>query len=127
VSGAQQLTVAVPETGTSIAVPIEIAATQVPEKVKSTTSGSVALFANHNRAIHYTVTVKAGAVTPTGPVTIYDGTKAVATVTLTAGDNGKAKVKLPKLSRGLHVLTARYAGSDTVTASTSVPDVLILW
>ncbi|MCU1409230.1 MAG: hypothetical protein JWM23_1310 [Microbacteriaceae bacterium] len=127
VSGAQQLTVAVPETGTSIAVPIEIAATQVPEKVKSTTSGSVALFANHNSTIHYTVTVKAGTVTPTGPVTIYDGTKAVATVTLTTGDNGKAKVKLPKLSRGLHVLTARYAGSDTVKASTSVPDVLILW
>jgi 5'-nucleotidase len=127
VSGPQQLTVAVAETATSIAVPIEIATVQVPEKVTSTTSGSVRLLANHNSTIHYTVTVKAGAVTPTGPVTIYDGVKAIAKVTLTAADDGTAKVKLPKLGRGVHVLTARYAGSDTVEASISVPDLLILW
>lgn len=126
VSGPQQLLVTVPETGTSIPVPIEIAEAEVPTKVESATSGSVVLFANRNRTIHYTVTVRAD-VTPTGEVTIYDGGTAIATATLTEEDNGKAKVQLPKLGRGVHVLTARYAGSDAVEASEGSPDLLILW
>jgi 5'-nucleotidase len=127
VSGVQQLLVTVPETGTSIAVPIEVAETEVPAKIDSTTSGSVVFIANHRSTIHYTVTVKAGSEAPTGVVTIYDGRKAIAKVTLTESDNGKAKVKLPKLGRGLHILTARYDGSDAVEPSISAPDPLILW
>lgn len=127
ISGVQQLLVTVPETGTAIPVLIDIAESEVPTTVDSTTSGSVVLFANHNRTIHYTVTVRAGDVVPTGTVTIYDGRKAVAKVTLTEEDNGTAKVALPKLGRGIHLLTARYAGSDTVEASTGTPDLLILW
>ena len=127
ISGMQQLLVTVPETGTAIPILIDIAESEVPTKVDSTTSGSVVLFANHNRTIHYTVTVRAGGQIPTGTVTIYDGRKAVAKVTLTEADNGTAKVALPKLGRGIHILTARYAGSDTVKASTGTPDLLILW
>ncbi len=128
VVGVQQLLVTVPETGTAIPILIEFTETDVPVTVQSTTSGSVVLFAHHNRTVHYTVTVKADdGVIPTGTVTIYDGRKAVATVTLTEEDNGTAKVKLPKLGRGVHVLTSRYGGSDTVEGSTSSPDLLILW
>lgn len=127
VSGPQRLRVTVPETATSIPVPIEISESAGPVKADSSTFGSVVHVANHNRTVHYTVTVRAGDVVPTGDVTIYDGRRPVATVTLTEADDGVAKVRLPKLGRGVHLLTARYAGSDTVSPSTSTPDLLILW
>ena len=128
ISGPQQLVITVPGTGTSVAVPIEITKEEVPVKADSTTEGSAnRLFANHNSTVKYTVVVSAGSVTPTGTVTIYDGQAAIATATLTEADNGKVKVKLPKLGRGVHVLTAQYGGSDLVNPSTGQPDLLILW
>ena len=128
ISGPQQLAITVPGMGTSVAVPIEITKEEVPVKADSTTEGSAnRLFANHNSTVKYTVVVSAGSVTPTGTVTIYDGQEAIATATLTEADNGKVKVKLPKLGRGVHVLTAQYGGSDLVNPSTGQPDLLILW
>lgn len=129
-TGAQQLTIAVAGTGTSIAVPITIAdATPPVEKAASVTVGLPSkLFANHNSTLHYTVNVFAAkGATATGTVTIFDGKKAIATVNLTAKDKGHAKVKLPKLSRGVHVLSASYAGSDTVKSSKALPLPVVLW
>ncbi|MFT2818348.1 ExeM/NucH family extracellular endonuclease [Leifsonia sp. A12D58] len=133
VSGVQQLVISVAGTGTAIAVPITITKKDVPVPVKvgSTTDGSASkLLASQSSTVKYTVTVKAAGkstVKPTGTVTVYDGRKAIATVTLTADSNGKATITLPKLSRGLHVLTSQYSGSDLVKSSTSWPDLLIVF
>ncbi len=128
VSGASALVVTVDTTGTSVRVPITFTAADVPKPVESTTSGSLSkVLANHNSTVQYTITVKAGSVVPTGTVAILDGRTTIGTVTLTAADNGRVKVALPKLKKGIHAITARYAGSDAVQASTSGPSVLLLW
>jgi ABC-type phosphate transport system substrate-binding protein len=62
------------------------------------------------------VTVKAVGVTPTGKVTVKQGSKTLATATLRSG---KATVTLPKLSAGTHKLVVVYGGSSTVGASHS--------
>ena len=94
----------------------------------STTAGSLSkVLANHNSTVQYTITVKAGSVVPTGTVAILDGRTTIGTVTLTAADNGRVKFALPRLKKGIHAITARYAGSDAVQASTSGPSVLLLW
>lgn len=125
-SGAQQLTIAVASTGTSIAVPIALA--ESAPTVSSYTIGIAnKILANHNSQIKYTVVVTARGEVPTGEVAIYDGKKLLTTVTLDAKDKGKITVKLPKLKAGIHLLSAKYAGSDAVKASASLPFPLILW
>jgi 5'-nucleotidase len=129
-SGAQKLVIAVVGTTTSITVPIQLAESPPPvEKAASVTVGAAStIIANHNATIRYSLIVRAtGGIEPTGLVTVFDGTKAVATVELTPGAGGKAKITLPKLGAGLHLLTARYAGSGTVKPSTSWPFPLYLW
>ncbi|MET0783463.1 MAG: ExeM/NucH family extracellular endonuclease [Leifsonia flava] len=126
-SGAQQLTIAVPSTGTSIAVPITITA-PVPAVKSSTFAYANTILGSHNSALKYTVVVSApkGTVV-TGDVLVYDGKKLLTTITLTAGDKGKKTVTLPKLKAGLHVLKSVYAGSDTVKGSTSNAFPVLLW
>jgi 5'-nucleotidase len=129
-SGAQTLTVTVPGTDTSIPVPITVAdATPPVKKVSSVTLGwANTILASHNSQLTYTVTVLAQkGVEATGTVVILDGSKQIGTVTLKAGDGGKAKVTLPKLKSGLHLLTAVYAGSDTVKPSSTLPFPVLLW
>jgi 5'-nucleotidase len=83
---------------------------------------------SHNSALRYTVNVKAAkGVEATGTVVVFDGTKPVATVVLKAGDGGKATIALPKLTAGLHLLTAVYGGSEAVKSSTSLPFPVLLW
>ena len=62
------------------------------------------------------VTVSATGVTPTGKVTIKDGSKVIKTVAI---KSGKATVKLPKLKAGKHKLVVTYTGSSTVSAKAS--------
>jgi len=63
------------------------------------------------------VTVTAAGTTPTGTVTIKEGSKTLkAKVAIT---NGKATVTLPKLKKGTHKLVVTYNGSATVEASKS--------
>ncbi len=63
------------------------------------------------------VTVAGSAGTPTGKVTLKDGSKTLGTATL---NKGAATFALPKtLAAGKHTLTASYAGSSTTAASTS--------
>ncbi|GGK93758.1 multifunctional nuclease/2',3'-cyclic-nucleotide 2'-phosphodiesterase/5'-nucleotidase/3'-nucleotidase [Salinibacterium xinjiangense] len=95
-------------------------------KGKSSTSGSTnrtVVFGN--QPVTYTVTVRGDdGVVPTGEVAIYDGTRKITTVTLTAADNGRITVPV-SLGRGIHLLTARYLGSDTLEGSIGSPDPVI--
>ncbi len=68
-----------------------------------------------------TVTVKAAGTVPTGKVTVYDGSKVIATGTLKAG---KVVVTLPKLKRGSHKIHATYAGSTLVGTASAATVVL---
>jgi 5'-nucleotidase len=77
-----------------------------------------------------TVTVKVDVdgqygIQPTGEVTVYDGRTAVATGTV--GADGRVTITLPKLGRGIHLITVHYAGSDQLGGSTSFPSVLLVW
>ena len=95
-------------------------------KGKSSTSGSTnrtVVFGN--QPVTYTVTVRGDdGVVPTGEVAIYDGTRKITTVTLTTADNGRITVPV-SLGRGIHLLTARYLGSDTLQGSIGSPDPVI--
>lgn len=63
-------------------------------------------------------TVRLSATTlPTGAVKIFEGTRKIAAGTLTAGNKGVLALDLPKLSRGKHKLTVKYAGSQVVTSA----------
>jgi len=53
---------------------------------------------------------------PTGTVTVYDGTSAIAHGTLR---KGALTLTLPHLAKGTHTLVVRYAGDSTVAAGTS--------
>ncbi|QIG40832.1 bifunctional metallophosphatase/5'-nucleotidase [Microbacterium sp. 4R-513] len=112
--GATQLTLTGASTGTSIVVPLTTF-----DRADSTTVGwPNKIVTKANGAVQYTVRVWAeDGVVPTGEVSIYDGSTLITTVALTADDEGRVKVKLPKLSKGVHLLWASYSGSDTVKPS----------
>lgn len=56
----------------------------------------------------------------TGKVTIYDGSKKLATGTLKVSHKGALKVKLPKIKKkGTHKLKVSYAGNANIAAKTS--------
>jgi 5'-nucleotidase len=64
---------------------------------------------------------------PVGTVNVYDGRKLIATATLAAGDDGRVTVTLPKLGRGIHLITVQYEGSGQLEGSTGFPDILFVW
>ncbi len=98
-------------------------------KLDSSTRGSLStLIASKNATVTYTVRVTAEAgVVPTGEVAIYNGRTLVTTVTLDEGDNGQVRVPISGLGRGIHLLTARYAGNEQVDGSTGWPSLLLLF
>jgi 5'-nucleotidase len=97
-------------------------------KIASSTSGQAdRLIVFGNAPVNYTVTVKASGASPTGDVAIYDGLKQIATVTLDADDAGKATVQLPRLGRGLHLITASYGGNEQVRGSLSWPSLVLVF
>lgn len=51
---------------------------------------------------------------PTGAVKVFKGTKQIAGGTLKPGNKGLLSLKLPKLAKGKHRLTVKYAGSKVV-------------
>ena len=106
---------------------VATSAARTVQKISTSTDGSLArLLGSGSNQVSYTVTVRAGAgVEAIGDVDIYDGTKKIATVTLEAGDNGRATVKLPALGRGLSLVTARFVGSDQLAASVGWPSLYI--
>lgn len=83
--------------------------TKATPSVASTAPASV----SHTARAKVTVKVTATGTTPTGTVRIYEGTKVIATGTLSGG---KVTLTLPKLAKGRHTLHAAYLGSSTVNA-----------
>ncbi|HYF73933.1 MAG TPA: Ig-like domain-containing protein, partial [Nocardioides sp.] len=57
-----------------------------------------------------------GVSAPSGRVTVFDGTKVLKRLSMTAG---KATVRLKRLKPGVHKIKAVYAGSSTVLGSSS--------
>ena len=89
---------------------------------KSATTTSVSLSkwtAKKGSTVKATVTVKGATAAPSGKVTIKEGSKTIASGTLTvSGTTGKATITLPtSLSVGKHTLTVSYAGTAGTSAS----------
>lgn len=125
VEGVQTLTIAGPG-GTEVTLPIEVAEAEEPqEPVGTRTSGSAPLLV-WGSPVSYKVTVRTDDGSPAvGTLVIRDGLKTVATVQLTEADNGKVTVKLGKLKRGIHLLTAQFSG-DGFDPSLSWPSPVIV-
>lgn len=86
------------------------------------------LLVRSGQAVRYSVKLAAGATAPTGRVQILDRGRAIATVDVTAADAGRATVTLPKLSRGIHLITASYAGDGQAKGSSTVwPSIVLVW
>ncbi|GAB7103216.1 hypothetical protein JCM4814A_15300 [Streptomyces phaeofaciens JCM 4814] len=83
--------------------------TKATPSVATSAPASVA----HTSRAKVTVKVTATGTTPGGTVRVYEGSRVIATGTLSAG---KVTVTLPKLSKGRHTLHAFYAGSTTVNS-----------
>lgn len=101
------------ETATSAAKAVTV------PKLASTTKATLAKKKVSHKA-HGKVTVKvttSPSSSATGKVTVYDGKKKITTATLKA--KGKVVVTLPRLAKGKHKISVRYAGSAAVSASTS--------
>ena len=77
-----------------------------------------------SQPLNYSVTVRGeSGVQATGEVAISVDGRRVTTVPLDA--QGRATVPITGLRSGIHVLTARYLGSDQVAASTSWPSLVL--
>ncbi|WP_374315144.1 bifunctional UDP-sugar hydrolase/5'-nucleotidase [Microbacterium sp.] len=115
--GSVELTLTGAKTGTSVVVPLAI------DRADSTTTGAPNKTEANSKGkgvIQYMGTITAQWGTPvTGVAKIYDGATVIATVTLTAADQGVVKLKLPKLGKGSHPLKLVYEGSATVKPSES--------
>jgi 5'-nucleotidase len=130
-AGALVLTVSVPQTGTSIDVPLHVVVEEPPAEPQATKTWGFTdrIIACTTTAVNFTaIVVAAGdaAAVPVGEVGVYDGRTRVATIALEVDDNGRATVVLPPLGRGLHLLTARFEGSELFTASTGWPSLLLV-
>ncbi|MFD5539615.1 Ig-like domain repeat protein [Streptomyces sp. NPDC127079] len=82
-------------------------------KATASVATSAPASVSHTAKAKVTVKVTATGTTPTGTVRIYEGSKVIATGTLSGG---KVTVTLPKLAKGKHTLHAFYAGSSTVNS-----------
>jgi len=85
--------------------------TTLSSSVNPSVSGKRVLFSA-------TVSPQSGTGVPTGTITFYNGTTALATVTLTSGS---ASYSTSKLALGASSITAVYGGSSNNTGSTSAP------
>jgi 5'-nucleotidase len=94
-------------------------------KAGSSTSGSASRFLVWgSQPLNYTVTVRADAgIVPTGEVAIYVDDRKVATVPIDG--QGRATVPITSLRSGIHVITARYQGSEQVAGSVSWPSLVL--
>ncbi|QIY97884.1 Ig-like domain repeat protein [Streptomyces sp. S1D4-11] len=83
--------------------------TKATASVSSTAPASI----SHTGRAKVAVKITATGTTPTGTVRVYEGSRVIATGTLSGG---KVTITLPKLSRGKHTLHVFYAGSTTVNS-----------
>jgi hypothetical protein len=68
------------------------------------------------QAVDLTATESSAAGTPSGSITFYDGSTSLGTLSLSGG---VATLTVSSLAAGTHLLSATYAGSTTITGSTS--------
>lgn len=64
-------------------------------------------------------------VVPTGSVAVFDGRTQVGVGTVGAG--GRLTVTVPRLDRGIHLLSVQYLGTEQVNGTTSNPFLVIVW
>ena len=119
-----------PATGT-VTVPARSVAVlteaQAPDPVASQVLGYAdKVLVRAGSPVKFTAVVLAGdGSVPTGSIEVLDRGRVVQTATLDA--RGRATVSLPSLTRGVHLLTARYGGSDSVLPSRSLPWPVLVW
>ncbi|PPF67531.1 nuclease [Clavibacter michiganensis] len=94
----------------------------------SLTGSADRLLARSGQPVRYSVRLASGGAPVTGRVQILDRGRAIASVDLSEADAGLATVTLPRLSRGIHLLTASYSGSDAARGSSTVwPSIVLVW
>ena len=97
------------------------------DRLASATRGTVdRVLVSHKSPVVYRVLVTGQGLVPTGDLAVRDGRKVLTTVTLTPADNGRVTVTLPKLRRGIHLLTANYAGDAQLMDSASFPALVLV-
>ena len=106
---------------------VATSAARTVQKITTATTGSLSRHLSFGAVpVDFSVRVQAGSgVQPVGTVKVYDNGREIQSVELAAGDNGRAVVKLGTLGRGLHLVTARFVGTDQLAASTSFPDLYL--
>lgn len=115
VSGAQTLSITGPG-GTSIAYPITV--TQPAPPVATSIRGHadrVVSFGGTGMNYLATVTAADGRA-PVGTVTVFDRGRPIASAQLAADAAGRVRIALPKLERGLHLLSAAFDGTGFVSS-----------
>ena len=92
-------------------------AVNLPLRERSIRGSLNRTIANADQTLRYSVTIVAGDRQPTGTVEVLESGKVIATGELVAGDNGKLRILLPQLVRGIHLLSARYEGAQLILPS----------
>lgn len=90
-----------------------------PAAGRATSTTKASFKVSSQRKGKVTVVVTSG-VTPTGTVLVKDKGRTLGKATLKVSDSGRVVIKLPRLSRGKHVLVAHYRGSSAVASSSSL-------
>ena len=93
----------------SVAVLVDDQVQPIDTRVRATSDTLVK--AGRSATVKVTVTADDGSA-PVGTVTVHDRGKVVATIELTPADKGRATVSVPKLGRGIHLLTVRFDGTE---------------
>ena len=120
------ISVAVTASKTDFVQAVATSAATTVAKLDSVTLASAPLFSRSGSGVNVSTTVRSSAgVSVTGDVAVFDGRRQVATGAL--GSNGRVTVNVTGLSRGIHIITVRYAGNAQVSGSTSFPQLLIVW
>ena len=97
------------------------------DRLASVTRGTVdRVLVSHKSPVVYRVLVTGHGLVPTGDIVVRDGRNVLTTVTLTPADNGRVTVTLPKLRRGIHLLTATYSGDAQLVDSASFPALVLV-
>jgi 5'-nucleotidase len=118
------ITVSVTATTPGFSPGVATSASEMVDRLSSSTHARIdSVMQRSDSAVLYRIVVAGAAqgrsLMPTGDVVIRDGSMVLTTVTLTSGDRGRVTVTLPKLSRGIHLLTATYSGNTQLMESTS--------
>ncbi len=84
------------------------------------------LFVTTRGTVTYSVQVVAVGIEPVGTVSVLDRGRVVGTIELEAGDEGRGTLQISGLGRGIHLLTAQFAGSDAVRGSTTLVPIPVI-